>query len=487
MIDSHKEWLDTTVAVSELNLDLLNPRIPQHIKDQGNPEQIRNYLLEKEDVIKIARSIAKNGYHRSAVSIVYKENGEFVVLDGNRRLVACQILLNPELVSQTRDRKELEQLRKEFDPPKINKVKISIAPSRKEAEKEIWDIHVNELLRPWEVLQKLRMYRSLIDVGDYDIQTASKEYGISTSKFKKELGKLFFYEKILERITDKEEEELLNSGFNAIDRLILSDNGKKLLDYTIDDSGNILFKNRRVAENKIKLLIPYIVGDLRIAAQSSQNDLIKGVFSKIDPVKFPLKKGIQKAVISKPQEQVTATVKSVFPQALLLRRRRNSVKYPLDEAVDIIEHILYHINSVAEQLLDRYDKRETLRIGDEYDVQDLLHSLLAMFFDDVVNEEWLPSLGANPSRGDFLLLDNGTIIEVKTTLKKTGVDKAIRVSLERDLNDDLMKYSRWPGCKRIFLFVYDPEKKIKKYSQFERGMDANKIVGIKVRTIINRA
>lgn len=282
----NKKWEDTAISVDKLNLDLQNPRIPQHVKEQNDELLIRNHLLEKEDVLKIARSIAENGYHKSAVAIVCKEKGKLIVLDGNRRLAACQLLLNPKFAPSARDRRELEKLNKIFDKKELNSVKITIAPTRKDAEREIWDIHVNQLLKPWEVLQRLRMYRILIDRGEYTISFASKKYGTSVAKFKKELGKLFFYEKILGQIEDEEEDELFKSGLNAIDRLILSSNGKKLLQYSIDDEGGVVFKDKIATANKLTKLIPYIVGAEKIPAQAKQDYLVEKVFSIIDPVIF---------------------------------------------------------------------------------------------------------------------------------------------------------------------------------------------------------
>ena len=97
-------WQDKKVNVTELNLDLQNPRVPKHVKDHNDIGQIRDYLLEKEDVLRIARSIANNGYHRSAVAIVCKENDKLIVLDGNRRLAACQLLIDPKLAPNARDK-----------------------------------------------------------------------------------------------------------------------------------------------------------------------------------------------------------------------------------------------------------------------------------------------------------------------------------------------------------------------------------------------
>lgn len=305
-----KSWRDDSVSVEKLTLDLQNPRVPKHVKDHKDINQIRNYLLEKEGVLRIARSIANNGYHRSAVAIVCEENGNLVVLDGNRRLAACQLLLDPTLAPNARDRKEMEALSKSFDKKELEGIKITIAPSRKEAEKEIWDIHVNQLLKSWQVLQKLRMYRNLIDSGDSDIDVASSEYGISVSKFKDELAKLYFYEQILGQLkTDRDEDELLRSGFNKIDRLMLSANGKKILQYAIDSKGGISFKNKKKSDNRIKKLIPYIVNPKEIPAQANKDFLEEKIFSKIEPKLFPIKKEME--VVKKTHEGENGKAKKV--------------------------------------------------------------------------------------------------------------------------------------------------------------------------------
>jgi hypothetical protein len=138
-------WKHGKVKINKLHLDLQNPRIPKHVKDHNDIAQVRNYLLEKEEVMSIVRSIANNGYHKSAVTIVCEEEGKLVVLDGNRRLAAYEFLLKPSLSPDARNRRELENLNKKIDKKLSNEIKITIAPSRKEAEKEIWDIHFNQL------------------------------------------------------------------------------------------------------------------------------------------------------------------------------------------------------------------------------------------------------------------------------------------------------------------------------------------------------
>ncbi|PIR48942.1 hypothetical protein COU80_02040 [Candidatus Peregrinibacteria bacterium CG10_big_fil_rev_8_21_14_0_10_55_24] len=289
MMTASSTWQDSKVEIKDLHLDLQNPRVPKHVKDHNDINQIRNYLLEKEDVISIAESIVRSGYHKSATTIVCKEGNKFIVLDGNRRLAACEFLLKPELSPNARDKKRFEELQKLLDMDEIKEIKIAVAPTRKAAEKEIWDIHVKPLLKPWQVLQKLRMYRNLVDSG-VDMQSAAKEYGVLKSDFKNDLAKLFFYERILEETPDaKGQDELLGSGFNKIDRAILSSNGKKLLGYEIDDNGRVNPTDQNSFNAKLKKLVPFIVEPGHIEAQASQEKLKETIFFKIDPKAFPLK------------------------------------------------------------------------------------------------------------------------------------------------------------------------------------------------------
>src|SRR6266851_4668899 len=68
-----------------------------------------------------------------------------------------------------------------------------------------------------------------------------------------------------------------------------------------------------------------------------------------------------------------------------------------------LERILGRFHQVAKQLQKRHAGKDTLRIMDEYDVQDLLHALLKIDFNDIRAEEWTPSYAGKSARMDFLL------------------------------------------------------------------------------------
>ncbi|HWQ92758.1 MAG TPA: hypothetical protein VN673_13870 [Clostridia bacterium] len=117
-----------------------------------------------------------------------------------------------------------------------------------------------------------------------------------------------------------------------------------------------------------------------------------------------------------------------------------------------VEALLTRFHSVARQLRIRHSGRATLDIKDEYDVQDLLHSLLRIFFKDVRPEEWTPSYGGNASRMDFLLHEEMIVVEAKMTRKGLAAKEIVDQLLV-----DIGRYAEHPHCKTLVCFIYDPE------------------------------
>ncbi|BDO02033.1 hypothetical protein KAM622c_16200 [Klebsiella quasipneumoniae subsp. quasipneumoniae] len=65
--------------------------------------------------------------------------------------------------------------------------------------------------------------------------------------------------------------------------------------------------------------------------------------------------------------------------------------------------VLRRFPAFCRQLKKRYNDRDTIEVNDEYDVQDLVHALLVLHFDDVRPEEASPSYAGSSSRQDFML------------------------------------------------------------------------------------
>lgn len=119
---------------------------------------------------------------------------------------------------------------------------------------------------------------------------------------------------------------------------------------------------------------------------------------------------------------------------------------------EILDRLFVRFHKVAKQLTKRYSSRHTLVINDEYDVQDLLHALLRIYFDDIRAEEWTPSYAGGSSRVDFLLKNEELVIEVKIASSKLK-----DVKIGEQLIIDIAKYKAHPDCKKLVCFVYDPD------------------------------
>jgi REase_DpnII-MboI len=110
---------------------------------------------------------------------------------------------------------------------------------------------------------------------------------------------------------------------------------------------------------------------------------------------------------------------------------------------------------VARRLRSRHDHRATLDVQDEYDVQDLFHSLLHLHFSDVRAEEWTPSYAGKSSRVDFLLKVERIVVETKKT--RQGLDAK---EIGSQLIEDIARYQAHPDCDALLCFVYDPDGRI---------------------------
>jgi hypothetical protein len=84
----------TYVPIGSLRYDPQNPRLGGAAK-RKNPEQIQKYLEgQPHFALELVGSIVENGFLPYEPLIVREENGEYVVIEGNRRLAAVQHILS---------------------------------------------------------------------------------------------------------------------------------------------------------------------------------------------------------------------------------------------------------------------------------------------------------------------------------------------------------------------------------------------------------
>ena len=153
---------------------------------------------------------------------------------------------------------------------------------------------------------------------------------------------------------------------------------------------------------------------------------------------------------------------------------------PNDVDADLLlSHIFNNFSRFIHQLRrKRHNGRECF-ISDEYDVQDLLHALLKLHFDDVRAEDWTPQNSGSNNRIDFLINDNQTAIEVKYA-KDSHKDKQIG----DELIIDIAKYSKHPNCNSLYCFVYDPDYCIGNPKGLENDLNNKSTDEFKVKVFV---
>jgi hypothetical protein len=144
----------------------------------------------------------------------------------------------------------------------------------------------------------------------------------------------------------------------------------------------------------------------------------------------------------------------------------------------MLERFCSRFHSVAKQLLVRHGDRDTLRVEDEYDVQDLMHALLLLEHDNIHTEEWTPNYSEGGSRKDFILKGEQVVIQAK--MARDGHEAK---ELEQQMIMDIQKFTKQPDCKTLVCFVYDPKGRIANPRKVENDLSGERD-GLTVRLII---
>lgn len=155
-------WESREIPVSDLWLDDQNPRLD--LRTGSSQELVRKALINHEDVLELAVQIAnRQGMLAGERLIVTQEAGRFVVLEGNRRAAAAQILCNPALLPKTLQ-KRLPSIPSALRD-RLLRIPADIAPDRISAEPILTKRHTERGVRPWSTLANMRRVYRYFEAG----------------------------------------------------------------------------------------------------------------------------------------------------------------------------------------------------------------------------------------------------------------------------------------------------------------------------------
>jgi hypothetical protein len=130
---------------------------------------------------------------------------------------------------------------------------------------------------------------------------------------------------------------------------------------------------------------------------------------------------------------------------------------------DVIEPVLDELSEIFRRLpafLDVLGSANNGRVPkptlkNEADLQDLMHAILRLHYDDVRPEDPVSKRAGRASRVDFLLREARVLVETKFTRSDLR-DKKVCDELLHDMG----RYPRHPDCEAIFAVIYDPDRYI---------------------------
>lgn len=266
MIDFER-WERRRLVLDNIRLDRRNPRLNDSARELNQPE-LRQILVEKADVRDIASRIKRYGYFPMNPPIVVQEGRHFIVIEGNRRIAALQILRNPDLAPVS-SRRFFTGLAAEVDTSKFEKIEVLIAPSREIAAPVLYTIHASEAARSWGRLMKHRFIAGEVAKGA-SLSVVAAKFGVTESEVQEAATEIMLLNLVESLdLTVDEKERILSEDFplSTLNRVIIS---TKAFGELTGFSVNGASFSTSIPEDQFRKVITSIFRDLANNEQNSR-------------------------------------------------------------------------------------------------------------------------------------------------------------------------------------------------------------------------
>jgi len=147
------------VELENLKLDQHNPRLPMSFQSQDLDERtIINWMLQDASIIELMLAIGQNGFFIGEALLVVKDENNYIVIEGNRRLSSLKLLVNPSLADVHKKKIQIV-LSETKERPTI--IPCILFDNKEEIVQYLGYRHVTGI-KTWGMLQKARYLNSLI-------------------------------------------------------------------------------------------------------------------------------------------------------------------------------------------------------------------------------------------------------------------------------------------------------------------------------------
>jgi ParB-like chromosome segregation protein Spo0J len=163
------QWVD----LDDLRLDPQNPRLREGIENASQPELLAE-LAKEYELQDLARSIADNGYFSEEPLVTVKQGSKWIVVEGNRRLAALQLLDDPDVAPKEIRKQwlELSASRKK----RVVTVPILEYRKRSEITPYLGFRHITGVMQ-WRPYQKARYIAQLVEDNEYTFPQIARIIG----------------------------------------------------------------------------------------------------------------------------------------------------------------------------------------------------------------------------------------------------------------------------------------------------------------------
>lgn len=234
---NHYKWTTKNISVSSLKLDTENPRLSE-LGEHPSSKQIIEYLFDNENLLDQIKSIVNKGFLPNESPIAYKDKDDYIVLEGNRRVAACKVIIDP-LLAPKHKQNSIRKLIENFEFDTIKKLPIIIAKKRADADIIIENRHTGgSQIEKWDKTKQYRFYYKRFIEGE-SIQDLANKFGRSEGEIKSAITGYQLYDKALLLDLDKEDRDKLKDetkfSITNVERFCNFASGKEFLKLKTND------------------------------------------------------------------------------------------------------------------------------------------------------------------------------------------------------------------------------------------------------------
>jgi len=265
----YSSWKSKQYSVNRLRLDPENPRLATAI-NRPTQQQLIADLLMHEHVLDLMKDIAKNGFFPNDQLVAFiDDSNNLIVVEGNRRLAALKLLLNPQLAPDAY-RSRVEQVAAHC-ATKIDKVLVSVAPSRTAAVPILIARHDGNSVRGWSPIMQARFVQSRIENG-LDVSEVAEETGLDRSEVVRRLRDAKLYDVIRSIPLSAEVQPIVNDArkfpFTTLRRLIEYSSVQDFLGMKVDDKRGFV---TTLPDDRFTQILARIVSDIATEKVTSRS------------------------------------------------------------------------------------------------------------------------------------------------------------------------------------------------------------------------